>query len=561
MTTDTVAHFTLVTNPDGESVLDLSQASDSALRELVYDVLTDIHDIEEIDGMGHRYALSLVARAQHQLTPRLKDEKVPEVIRLSFLGHLTQANAQIERVFQQRLKDGMVDMDNVHRLFPEGSEVVFLGEQPVGGRVVSIKAVKTFFSSYVEAKLQVIHGVHGHPQPGVYRAVMPGFSGTRAIASLPLRALDAARKAELSRRGEAFLRHVAAGSYAQYAGILVQDNWWGSTSFQARGRVVLDPISFRRLSTDQWTGTQRACGIENVNEDNHDPSAMAVPEDKRWMCMPWLYGFSMAAKRWGRMAVADMSAIQWREDAFDKVVMPADQKPMIHALVKHHGHGLGDLIDGKSGGCIFLLHGEPGVGKTLIAESVAEVLHKPLYAVSVGELGTDPSELETRLRAILEVATTWDAVILLDEADIFLEARDQQDVARNAMVGVFLRLLEYHNGVLFMTTNRVRNIDRAFYSRISVALRFEAADTAKRTQIWHNLLELAGLDVAWAVPLGEHALNGRQVKNCIRLAQTLAISQDRAVVLGDLERAVSQTLSFEQTLLEGTQPHPPSAGG
>jgi SpoVK/Ycf46/Vps4 family AAA+-type ATPase len=66
-------------------------------------------------------------------------------------------------------------------------------------------------------------------------------------------------------------------------------------------------------------------------------------------------------------------------------------------------------------GCIFLLHGPPGVGKTLTAEAIAEMLHKPLYSVTVGELGTQTGHLEQNLRDILEVASAWDAVILIDE--------------------------------------------------------------------------------------------------------------------------------------------------
>jgi hypothetical protein len=49
---------------------------------------------------------------------------------------------------------------------------------------------------------------------------------------------------------------------------------------------------------------------------------------------------------------------------------------------------------------------------------VAELLHRPLYSVSVGELGTDTNELEKKLTEILEVSSSWNAVILLDEADV-----------------------------------------------------------------------------------------------------------------------------------------------
>jgi hypothetical protein len=65
-----------------------------------------------------------------------------------------------------------------------------------------------------------------------------------------------------------------------------------------------------------------------------------------------------------------------------------------------------------------------------------------LYAVSSGELGTYSSELEEKLAHILDVATVWKAVLLLDEADVFLEARSLHDVDRNALVSTFLRLLE-----------------------------------------------------------------------------------------------------------------------
>ena len=61
------------------------------------------------------------------------------------------------------------------------------------------------------------------------------------------------------------------------------------------------------------------------------------------------------------------------------------------------GRETADVIDGKGEGSIFLLHGPPGVGKTLTAEAIAELLHKPLYTVSMG-LGTNPESLESTCR-------------------------------------------------------------------------------------------------------------------------------------------------------------------
>jgi len=75
--------------------------------------------------------------------------------------------------------------------------------------------------------------------------------------------------------------------------------------------------------------------------------------------------------------------------------------------------------------------------------------------VSAGELGTDSRFLESELQKILDICHAWGAILLLDEADVFLEKRNMHDIHRNALVSIFLRQLEYFQGILFLTTNRV----------------------------------------------------------------------------------------------------------
>ena len=69
-------------------------------------------------------------------------------------------------------------------------------------------------------------------------------------------------------------------------------------------------------------------------------------------------------------------------------------------------------------------------------------LHKPLYSVGAGELVARPSLLDAELTRVMSLATEWGAVVLVDEADVFLEKRSLHDVERNALVTVFLRKLE-----------------------------------------------------------------------------------------------------------------------
>jgi hypothetical protein len=51
-------------------------------------------------------------------------------------------------------------------------------------------------------------------------------------------------------------------------------------------------------------------------------------------------------------------------------------------------------------------------------------------------LTNNTPDLENSLREILEVASAWNTVVLLDEADIFLEKRTDSDVKHNAVAMV-----------------------------------------------------------------------------------------------------------------------------
>lgn len=139
-----------------------------------------------------------------------------------------------------------------------------------------------------------------------------------------------------------------------------------------------------------------------------------------------------------------------------------------------------------------VLHGKPGTGKTLTAEAAAEHVRKPLLVISASELanpGPGPVGIERVLRNMFELATVWGALVLIDEAEVYLEARTLGDVRRNAMVSIFLRLLEYNQLVIFLTTNHIERLDEAFKSRITVAIKYPALAVKAREEIWIRFLK------------------------------------------------------------------------
>lgn len=160
-------------------------------------------------------------------------------------------------------------------------------------------------------------------------------------------------------------------------------------------------------------------------------------------------------------------------------------------------------------------------------ETIAELTHRPLYYIGAAELGTNVEEAENALKHVFELSKTWNAILLLDEADVFLSKRTKDDIVRNAFVAVFLRLLEYYQGILFLTTNRLAEFDAAFESRIHLSVEYSPLTPSQRSNIWQNLLSMVPDCKDWSTETYEKIgqdleLNGRSIKNLIKTSLAIA---------------------------------------
>jgi hypothetical protein len=274
-----------------------------------------------------------------------------------------------------------------------------------------------------------------------------------------------------------------------------------------------------------------------VSEDNRHYYSPYGQSDQGASRLPFVRVFSLDSKSYVYADVDDVAPYEFDLGAMERLHLPPAMLAVLTRVFETPAGGLfGDLIRGKHGGAVVLASGRPGVGKTLTAEVYAERSERPLYVLELGELGTTPAEVEENLQRVFTRVARWNAVLQFDECEIFLAQRGE-DLERSAIVGIFLRLLDYYQGILFLTTNRPEVLDHAVRSRVMLKLEYPDLDREARAVIWRTMLRAAGLTLAGgtAEDLAEAELNGRQIRNLTRLARI--VHPDGAVTL-DQMRAV-----------------------
>ncbi|PSN71715.1 P-loop containing nucleoside triphosphate hydrolase protein [Corynespora cassiicola Philippines] len=313
---------------------------------------------------------------------------------------------------------------------------------------------------------------------------------------------------------------------------------------------------------------------ESVFEGDDPPAAPEV-----YVFPDTIPAFSLRNKKWDDLQVDQFRDVCWNKESFAHLVIDDESKELVHALVTNQisrEQGT-DIIESKGNGLIILLHGGPGTGKTFTAESVAELAEKPLFRVTCGDIGTKPEDVEKYLESVLNLSKIWGCVVLLDEAEVFLEKRKITDLERNALVSVFLRVLEYYEGILILTSNRVATFDEAFKSRIQLSLHYDDLSKGQRQKIWRNFInrlkrmnqsssiqvkdpgtlqikEAESIDIdfddveCYIGELAEHDMNGRQIRNAITTARQLAKFKQQKMSYTHLKHVIAVSSKFDTYL-------------
>lgn len=247
------------------------------------------------------------------------------------------------------------------------------------------------------------------------------------------------------------------------------------------------------------------------------------------------------------------------KEMFDRIVMSKENRKEILSLIfgkekDLRQWGIEDAFQ-KGRGLVFLAFGPPGTGKTMTGEALAEKLEKPLYIADSTALSYDLMSFEQGLKDLIEKTEQWGSVTLIDEADIILQSRDSGPFDSSARVAIVLRNLEkFERGVLWLTTNRLVDIDFAIDSRIRGKIHFPALDTEKRRKVWQVTIPkkfpIAKLSNNDLDRLAEIDINGREIKNAIMNAAKRASYDGLKKISIDYLLASAKTIYKNQEILD-----------
>ncbi|CUS15008.1 unnamed protein product [Tuber aestivum] len=356
--------------------------------------------------------------------------------------------------------------------------------------------------------------------------------------------------------------------------LLLRGEWYfnlqgaKTVTHQKLGRVVVDTKTYNRRSNHKQPsathtphGTKKcvcACGVcgdspqGKAKDSNH--KLRKLNNEDQLLCISTIHGFVLSRKVWEKIRVEKLKPTQWREDPMEDVVMSESVERAIRDLLQSpmfFGSGIStEMLGNKGKGFVALLHGGPGTGKTLTVESIAEHLKRPLYVLTGGELGSTPEEVNMKFGDALDLSFRWKAITLIEEADSLLQQRSLEDIFRSGLascnhkshssvsslvrrlltrVKAFHRNLEYFQGVLFITTNRLSRttVDRAIFSRAHLVIHYSYLGTDERRKVWQNSVrEFSSEEVRMSsedyYSLAMHNIDGRRISYLTRVAMMLA---------------------------------------
>ncbi|KAK9847085.1 AAA+ ATPase domain [Penicillium brevicompactum] len=553
-----------------EEVVPFIDIKSEGLRDILRDVL---HDIKAISLMEDKpsieqnflfHFLPELDRCAENMDSNSDHESAHAEHLLMLIDHLKLAYASTLQRLDSMLQHGHITFDLLWALFKPGCHIYTTCIGTKAPRCVVFDAGEEMTKNdetwlNLECRFLDYDGVK-FGEAGIFLRVAK-FRGSKPIETLeafPLHHHPNHEQVEedLIKRGQTF--RGLAGSHVRHCkGSAFLMNKGKDIKVNINSRVAVDAALFHEMQPNYSRPSLRDIGVnEKDSIAVFDIGAMFMEDNERkkekmrgdgvdaqklsvadlLVACPTVCCFSFKEKMFLECAISALKDVDWSPESFDCLKIPSETKTILLSLAKTR---LGmiptvpfdDIIDGKGQGFNILLNGPPGVGKTFTVEATSEYFKLPLYSISAGELVVnhgDSNALEQQLETVFKIAKHFNAVLLLDEADAFMEQRTSYHDTHNRIVTIFLRKLEYYQGILFLTSNRGIQFDDAILSRIHLII--EPAIVEE-----HELRRLETLD-----------LNGREIKNVAAIAHALAEADVNQVNYKYLKLAAESNKKFSK---------------
>ena len=259
------------------------------------------------------------------------------------------------------------------------------------------------------------------------------------------------------------------------------------------------------------------------------------------------------------------------EYTFDRVIIPKHTKDRILEVLNlikcrekvFDDWGLRVIEPHPSSALNF--YGPSGVGKSMAAEAVADMIGKKLLRVTYSDIESKyQGEGSKNVDAVFKAAEKGNAVLFVDEADSLLSKRLSEvssgaDQSVNALRSQLLMNLDMFEGIVIFATNLVVSYDNAFLTRL-ISVRFDRPDGETRKRIWAVHLHPAGAS-KMNIPLSDdiniselaerYDFCGREIKQAVISACICSASENRSYVTREIlisacDMIVSERIALNQ---------------
>jgi hypothetical protein len=383
-------------NVDGELAYTKLYINPQPIRQLLYDVIgnypSDPIDVDDVQIEAPYHALFYFReKLEVEGTKRFQEDQDEESLsQLKLLLSWVDTHFESDTAAHKRCVNGdvkAIGYDYLWTLFPPGT--IIYSELLDQHRAFRVTENWYDYGELAGLGLKVKFIDFDGERLGTRKMELfiPKYGGTQDLKELPTMPLDLLEdvetvREELSDRGRKFESYVGQ-HYVQYNGIALKKTQKGYARFNVNGRVMIDCKTYHRIEPNDSFHVRELSNDESAKRDRARKRALGnnefvsekvvhdrLSDEDALLCNATVRGYSFTAKKFLEFFADQLFPIEWNTHCFDDLVLDAETKKTVQALVSTHAEkrkAFDDIVKGKGQGLVCVLHGPPGVGKTLTA--------------------------------------------------------------------------------------------------------------------------------------------------------------------------------------------------